>query len=188
MLKLLIGLEHVPLTRLVLGAVCAWLLTLGIPYYLAVTPAFDDEPRMIVEAELAGAAVLRSGNENVLDFALRDQPVRFRVETEVFKKHLRGRIPSEFQEGALVRVEVFSSEYRDPYLPVPYRVPTAYVRSIGIGGVEILPLAISWRHHEDNRRYAWYLLALAASASVMLSWGTWVKLGHGKGRLAELVR
>ena len=188
MLKLLIGLEHVSLPRLVLGTVCAWLLTLGIPYYLAVTPAFDDEPRMAIEAELTDSAVLRAGDENVFDFVLRNQPVRFRVEAEMFKKNLRGQIPSELQAGALVRVEVFRSEYRDPYLPVPYRVPTVYVRSIEIGGVEILPVAVSRHHHEDNRRYAWYLLAFAAPASVMLSWGTWVKLGHGKGWLAELVR
>ena len=188
MLKLLIGLEHVPLSRLVLGTVCAWFLTLGIPYWLAVTSTLNDEPLKAIEAELTDAAVLRAGDENVFDFALRNQPVRFRVDTEIFKTHLRGRIPSEFQTGALVRVEVFSSEYRDPYLPVPHRAPTAYVRSIEIGDVEILPLAVSRRHHEDNRRYAWYLLTLAASASIILSWGTWVKLGHGKGRLADLVR
>ena len=115
-------------------------------------------------------------------------PSRLRVAADLFKRNLRGQIPREFQAGALVRVEVSSLEYRDPYLPVPYRVPTVYVRSIEIGGVEILPADVSRRHHEDNRRYAWYLLAFAASASVMLSWGTWVKLGHGKGRLAELVR
>lgn len=188
MLKLLIGLEHVSLSRLVLGTVCAWLLTLGIPYYLAVTPTFDDEGRMVIETELIDAAVLRSGDEKVFDFALRNQLVRFRVETDIFKRYLRGQIPSEFQVGALVRVEVFSSEYRDPYLPVPYRVPTVYVRSIESGGVEILPVDVSRQHHEDNRRYAWYLLAFAAPASVMLSWGTWVKLGGGRGWLAELVR
>ena len=143
---------------------------------------------MIIEAELADAAILPSGKETVLDFALRDQPIRFRVEAGIFKTHLRGQIPNKFQAGASVRVEVFSSEYRDPYLPVRYRAPTAYVRAIQLGGVEILPVSVSRRHHEKNRHYAWYILAFAAAASVVLSWGTWVKLGRGKGRLAELVQ
>jgi hypothetical protein len=186
-LKSLIGLEHVSLFRLVLGTVCAWALTAGIPIWLAVTPTFDEEQRITIEGEIVEVETLRVREETVLDFSLRNQTLRFRVTTGIFQAGWHERVPSELRPGAVAKVQVFNSEYRNPYSPVPYRVPTVYVSAIEIAGIETLPLAVSRQWHENDRRWAWYLLGFAAAASVVLSWGTWVKLGRGKGRLADFV-
>jgi hypothetical protein len=181
MMNWLIGLEHVPLVRLILGTACAWALTLGIPIWLAVTPSFDNERRITIEGEILDVATLLVMDETVLDFALRNHSVRFRIQPGIFRTGFNGRVPSDFRPGAIARVQVFDSEYRNPYSPVPYRVPTASVNAIQIADVEILPLSVARQWHEENRRWAWYLLPLFAAGSVILSWGTWVKLGQIRG-------
>jgi len=134
-----------------------------------------------IEAEILDVVTPVIRNETVFDFALRNQAVRFRVQSGIFRAGLNGRVPSEFRPGTIARVQVFDSEYRNPYSPVPYRVPTASVNAIQIADVEILPLGVARQWHEENRRWAWYLLPLSAAASVILSWGTRVKLGRIRG-------
>ena len=122
-------------------------------------------------------------DETVLDFALRNQAVRFRVQPGIFRAGLNGRVSSEFRPGVIARVQVFDSEYRKPVSPVPYRVPTASVNAIQIADVEILPLSVARQWHEENHRWAWYLLPLSVAASVILCWSTWLKLGQIRGHL-----
>ena len=124
MLKRLIGLEHVPLYRLVLGTACAWALTLGIPIWLAVTPTFDKEQPVTIEGKIVEVESLRMQEGTVVDFSVRDQTIRFRVAAGIFRVGWHERVPSEFRPGAVARVQVFHSEYLSPYSPVPYRVPT----------------------------------------------------------------
>jgi len=177
LVRWLIGLEHVSLGRLILGTACAWVLTLALPIWLVVTPSFDDEQRLTIEDEILDVKILRSRNDAVLDFALRNQPVRFRVQSGIFTAGFNGQVPGAFRPGTMVRVQVSDSDYREPLSPVTNRIPTVSVNSIQVGNTKILPLEVARRWHEENRGWGYYLLfTFVIPSTILLSWATRIKL------------
>ena len=170
------GIEGVPLYRLIFATACGWGLTIGIPVWLAATPSFDAERRLSIEGEILDVRTLLVREEKVLDFALRDQFVRFRVQPAIFSAGMSRRVPSEFHPGALATIRVADDNYRAPSMPIFGRAPTVSVDAIQVGQRSILSLEVSRRWHEENRRWARYLLAFFLPATVLLSYGTRVRL------------
>jgi hypothetical protein len=170
------GIERVPLYRLIFATACGWGLTIGIPIWLAATPNFDAQRRLSIEGEILDVQTPLVGEEKVLDFALRDQTMRFRVQPGIFSAGLSRRVPSDFRPGAIATIRVTDDNYRAPSLLLPGRSPTISVDAIQVGQHTILSLDISRRWHEENRQWAWYLLAFFIPATVLLSFGTRVRL------------
>ncbi len=170
------GIVQVPLYRLICATACGWGLTIGIPLWLAATPNFDAQHRLSIEGKILDVQTPLVGEEKVLDFALRDQTMRFRVQADIFSAGLSRRVPSDFRPGAVATIWVTDNNYRAPSLPLPGRSPTSYVDAIQVGQNSILSLDISRRWHEENRQWAWYLLGFFIPATVLLSFGTRVRL------------
>lgn len=158
--------------RLGLGVVAAWLLAIGGWCWLLLLPRFDERPRIDVTGEVTEVATPVIGGQPALELVLRGQTLRFRVFEKIFAQALHRRVPAELVPGVKVRATVEQEDYRDPYSPEPYRVPTITVDALEIDGKAVLTLADSRRWHEGNRKVMWVLVPvfciMAGYLSLML--------------------
>jgi len=165
-----------PFWVLVAFVLLLWGATGGVSLWLYAVPAFDQRQR----TELVGVAhdvrTPLMNKQPVLDFALRDERVRFRVGETPFRELFQERVPRQLA-GANVRVTIPKKEYEKPFSPEPFDVPTVTVYAMEIAGSKLLPLEYSRQWDAGNRLTATIIASVVGVLSLFFSWKLLARLG-----------
>jgi len=163
--------ENVPQPRLAMAMLSAWALV-GFVIY-AAAPHPDNEHRVTIEGEVKDVRTPEVLGQLVLDFALVEYANRFRVQADVFAGPMQSRVPEALQPGAKVVLQLPASSLPHPPKQAPYRVPTADVDAIAVGGQALLTLEASNGAQQRADRGLLTSLPVFVLIALYLTWVLW---------------
>lgn len=164
------------------GALVFGVVTIGgvVAFLLVVLfrlPEFDERARTEIVGEAHDIRTPLSGNASILDFALRGEKVRFRVDAISFDTVFQGHVPPELRLGASVRVTVDKAQYEKPNSPDPFKLPTVNVDAMQVGGSQLLSLEHSRQRVDDNLRTGKRVVSVFALFALVCLWKLLARFG-----------